>query len=674
MNLHYKELSDRAFHYHSNNKLKEAEEIYKQLLNINPDDLNILNLLGLLYLAKNKPADAICYLSKAFILKKTPYIVSNLAKAYYMNDEPLNAIKLYKMALSSGETDDIYYSIALAYKKLKDYDSLIANYKKALELNPKHYNACYNLSIAYKELGKSDMALFYAEKCTEIKNNDDELYALISGYYEDMKCYTSSIEALRRAIFINNSNYLYFYNLGVLLARTGKINEAEAAYIKSIELNKSHIESYVNLASLYKNTNNNKALEVLLDAYKIAPNEENLVLSIAQTYRALFQNSDSIDILNKFLNVKPLSVEAYGLLAINYMDLGEYTNALSYYDLALNLAPENFNIMHGKAVALKYLGNISQSKKILEYIVSNNKDNLQSAITLGMMYLTDREFEKGMSLYSLRSKDSKFKEVFKNKIWNKDINIEGKNLLLYTDCGLGDTIMYARYLPLALNKAKSVTLQTDKELVEILKINYQNVNVIQKGMTPPEYDVVMPFMDLPIALNADFNNIPYTNSYVKPDENDVSKFADIPEIKDKTKKIGLCWQGNKKIFKNRSIPFDLIKTFIKNKDYNFYSFQLDADIEETENFYSLKKYINNYKDTAALLKNMDILITIDSSIVHMAGALGIKTYLLLPQTSEWRWFNDEKQSSWYDSVTIFKQKEAGNWTDVLKQVERELCK
>lgn len=673
MNLHYKELSDRAFYYHSNNKLDEAENIYKQLLNINPDDINILNLLGLLYLAKNKAQDAITYLSKAFILKKTPYIVSNLAKAYYMNDEPLNAIKLYKMALSSGETDDIYYSIALAYKKLKDYDSLISNYKKALELNPKHYNACYNLSIAYKELGKSDMALFYAEKCVEIKNNDDELFALISGYYEDMKCYTSSIEALRRAILINNNNYLYFYNLGVLLARTGKIKEAEAAYIKSIELNKNHIESYVNLASLYKNNDNNKALEYLMAAYKIAPNEENIVLSLAQTYRALFQNSTSIDILNKFLNVKPLSVEAYALLAINYMDLGEYSNALSYYDIALNLAPENYNILHGKAVALKYLGNISQAKKLLEYIVANDKNNIQSAITLGMMYLTDREFENGMALYSLRSKDSKFKDVFKNKIWDKNIDIEDKNILLYTDCGLGDTIMYARYLPLLLEKAKSVTLQTDKELVEILSINYPKVNVIQKGTMPPEYDVVMPFMDLPIALNSDFNNIPYTNYYIKPDENDISRYADIPEIKGKTNKIALCWQGNKKIFKNRSIPFDLIKKLTENKEYNFYSFQMEFDIDETENFFNMKKYINSYKDTAAILKNMDMLITIDSSIVHMAGALGLKTFLLLPQTAEWRWFNDEKQCSWYDSVRIFKQKEAGNWYEVIKQAERELC-
>lgn len=672
MNLHYKQLSDRAFFYHSKNKLNEAEEIYKQLLNINPDDLNILNLLGLLYLAKNKPSEAICYLSKAFILKKTPYIVSNLAKAYYMNDEPLNAIKLYKMALSSGETDDIYYSIALAYKKLKDYDNLIENYKKAIELNPKHYNSCYNLSIAYKEIGKTEMALFYAEKCTQIKNNDDELYALISGYYEDIKCYGAAIEALRTAILINNKNYLYFYNLGVLLARTGKSQDAEAAYLKSIELNPKHIESYVNLSSLYKNTDNNKALDYLSIAYKFAPSEENIVLSLAQTLRALFKNIESIDVLNKFINEKPKCAQAFALLGMNYMDLGEYKKALSYYDNALNLSPENFNILHGKAVALKYLGNISQSKKILEYIVLNDKDNIQSALTLGMIYLTEKEFEKGMELYCLRSKDSKFKEVFKEKIWNKTIELEGKNILLYTDCGLGDTIMYARYLPLLSDKAKSVILQTDKELVDILKSSYPNINIITKGTTPPDYDIVMPFMDIQLALNSDFNAIPYTNGYLMASENDISKFSNIPEIKDKTKKIALCWQGNKKIFKNRSIPFELIKMLTENKNYNFYSFQLEIDIEESDNFYNMKKYINNYNDTAALLKNMDLLITIDSSIVHMAGAIGVKTYLLLPETAEWRWFNDEKECSWYDSVKIFKQKETGNWDEVLKRVEKEL--
>ncbi len=673
MNLHYKELSDRAFFYHSNNKLDEAEEIYKRLLNINPDDLNVLNLLGLLYLAKNKPSEAISYLTKAFIIKKTPYIISNLAKAYYMNNEPLEAIKLYKMALSNGETDDIYYSIALAYKKLKDYDSLIANYKKAIEINQKHYNAHYNLSIAYKELGKSEMALFYAEKCTEIKNNDDELYALISGYYEDMKCYGAAIDALRTAILINNKHYLYFYNLAVLLARGGKTDEAEVAYLKSIELNSKHIESYVNLASLYKNKDNEKALDYLKIAYEIAPTEENLVLSLAQTYRALYKNNESIEILNKYINIKPNSGETLALLGINYMDLGDYNQALFYYDMALTIAPDNYNFLHGKAVALKYLGNISQSKKILEYIVSNDKNNIQSSVTLGMMYLAERNFEKGMDLYCLRSKDSKFKDVFKDKIWNKDTDITGKNILLYTDCGLGDTIMYARYLPQIRELANNVTLQTDKELTEILGENFKNINIIKKGITPPDYDVVMPFMDVPVAINSNFNEIPYRNSYINVSNDDIKKFSSIPEIEGKNNKIGLCWQGNKRIFKNRSIPYDLIKLFTKNSKYNFYSFQLEEDIEETDNFFNLRKYINSYKDTAALLKNMDLLITIDSSIVHMAGAIGLKTFLLLPQTAEWRWFDDKEKSSWYDSVKIFRQTEAGNWEEVLKRVERDLC-
>ena len=672
MKFNYQQISDAAYNYHKQNMFDEAEKLYKDLLNIRPDDVNILNLIGLLYLSKNNSSEAISYLTRAYILKKSSYVASNLAKAYYYNSEPQKAIKIYEQALSYEENDDIYYSMALAYKRLNDYDNVILNYKKAIELNPNNYSALYNLSLAYKDINDIESAIFYAKKCIEIKNNDDDIFALLSGYYEDKKDYESSIDALRRAIFINNKKYLYFYNLGVLLSKKECPNESEAAYLRSIELNNNHIESYINLALLYKDRDNNKSLEYLLKAYEINQTDENLLLSLAQTYRLLYKNKESIEFLTKIIKNNQNCAEAYSQMAINYMDLCEYNKALENYNKAISINNTNLNYKHGKAVALKYLGNIEQAKKILDEIVKNPCSSIQSHITLGMLYLSDKQFEKGMKYYSLRTKESKFNSIFQDKKWTKDKNIENKDILVYSDCGFGDTIMYSRFLPILKKKVNSLSLQTDKELLSLLQNSFPNIKILNKSALPPEYDIVMSLMDAQYALNIDFAQIKNSRSYLKADTNLINKYSSLDIFKTKNKKIGLCWQGNKRIFKNRSINFEYIKKLVSKENCTFYSFQLLSDIKNFNNFYNLNNYISDFSDTAALLMNMDLMITIDSSVAHLAGALGIQTYLLLPKTSEWRWFYDEDKTIWYDSVRIFRQKESNNWEEVIERVYREI--
>ena len=133
MKLNYKELSDTAYALHQNKQYDKAEKIYLQLLTMQPEDSNILNLLGLLYITKKQEEKAIKYLTKAFVLKKTAYIASNLAKAYYFNNEYSNALKIFNDALSIEPSEDVYYSIALTYKKMNKYNDAIENYYKALK-------------------------------------------------------------------------------------------------------------------------------------------------------------------------------------------------------------------------------------------------------------------------------------------------------------------------------------------------------------------------------------------------------------------------------------------------------------------------------------------------------------------------------------------------------------
>lgn len=219
-------------------------------------------------------------------------------------------------------------------------------------------------------------------------------------------------------------------------------------------------------------------------------------------------------------------------------------------------------------------------------------------------------------------------------------------------------------------------MQTDSALIDLMQLNFKNVDVISKIQTPSdEFDIVVPVMDLPYALKMDFSVIPFSEAYICPDTVIKNKFSQLSEFKNDKYKIGIFWQGNKRILKNRSIDISMIVDLVKGKDkIQFYSLQIENDLPGVKELIPLSPYIKNFNDTAALLSNLDLVITVDSSIVHLSGALGVNTYLLLPNTPEWRWFNDDKTTPWYNSVKIFKQKKIGDWKAVLKRVNTRLMK
>lgn len=651
----YKKLSERAFQFHQKGLLKEAEELYSGLLEINPDDTNILNLYSMLCLAKSETKKAIDMLSKALILNNNSVIMLNLAKAYHMDGDINNAIILYDKVIDITPTVDTYYSLGIAYKQSGNLKKAIETYKKALELNPDNYNVLYNLSVLYKDIDDIKNALKTAQKAEYINPNDEDIHTFIAGLYENVSNYKKSIVHMEKALQFNK-NHLYYYNLGVLYSKIENKKAAIQNYQNVLELVPNHIESLVNISSVYKEIDIQKALSYIQKAYELNPKDELVRLGYARICRDMFLNAKSIELLSNMNNA-----EAFSLLAINYMDLGEYEKAHYFYEKALEI-DKNSNYLHGKAMALKYLGYFNEAKSILESI---NEKTIQTETTLGMMYLQEKEFYKGMPLYIKRSEDTKFKKLFSKNIWSNQVELKDKVVLVYSDCGLGDTIMFSRYIPSLKKIAKKIIIQTDKELVSILNNSFKDIEVFSKSEKTIQYDIVIPIMNLPYALNLDFDNIPLSNSYLE-----VNSIA----LNSNKLKVGIFYQGNKRVFKNRSIDFAKINKLSDLNNIQLFSFQLENNENETNNIINLKNNIKDYSDTASLLKALDVLVTIDSSIAHMAGALGVKTYLLLPHTAEWRWFNDNETTPWYKSITIFKQKSPNDWDEVIERVKCKLAK
>lgn len=675
MSVSYKQLFDKAYKLHNEGNIKEAEKLYNILLEMSPEDFNVLNLYGLLCISKKDSKKAVNLLSKAVVLSKSPYVICNLAKAHLACNECEKALKLFKQAADMNYQDgDLYYSMAITYKKLKKLDMAAQCYEKAIEINPANYNAGYNLIVVYRDLKMYKEAINYANRCLLIKPESEEIYSLLSYLYECVKDLKSAIKALEKAVKINPTQYLYYYNLGVLYSKIFDPENSILNYKKVIELKPNSVAALVNLSCLYRKEDINLSLQYILKAREYSPKAKNVLLNLSQIYKDLYKNNESIEVLNELLESNSNSHEAFSLLGMNYMDIGDYNKALDFYEKAVALQPDNSSYLHGKAVALKYLGRIDEFKALMNTVLKKDPNTCEVRITMGMAYLAEKNFNKGMELYRARNLSTNFNRIFGKKIWQPFESIEKKDIVVYSNCGLGDTLMYARYLNILADKANSVILQTDEPLLSLLQPNFKNIKIINKSAKiGSNFDIAIPIMDIPYVLKMDFSNIPASAGYIKHDTKLAEKFSQLSIFNNKKKKIGLFLQGNKRIFKNRFVPIDYVLPFFEHNEIEFYSLHINKDCPENENLVSLKQYINNYNDTAAILANMDLIISIDSSVVHLAGSMRIKTFLMLPYTPEWRWFNDDKTTPWYDSISIFKQTEIGDWASVADRINKSLA-
>lgn len=285
------------------------------------------------------------------------------------------------------------------------------------------------------------------------------------------------------------------------------------------------------------------------------------------------------------------------------------------------------------------------------------------------------DFEKGWKFYDTRfSKqfDKTFYPEFEKPIWRGE-NLKNKTILVHFEQGFGDSIMFFRYVKQLKNLAKKVLFKVQDELFELFSKSDDEIEFIKSSNALKDliFDFHSPLMSLPHLLKAEVSNIPFAEGYL---------FADIEKIEFYKRnyfntekiKIGFSWQGAHLGKQNRNIPLKFFVPLSELKNVKLYSFQKNVDLGEF-NAVDLGKTFEDFSDTAAAMKNLDIFITSDNSLLNLAGALGVKTYLLLQKNAEWRWMQDYKKTPWYSSVKIFRQKTFDEtWADIFERIEKDL--
>lgn len=414
------------------------------------------------------------------------------------------------------------------------------------------------------------------------------------------------------------------------------------------------MEDINNAIELYDKGLKTEAREAFLAVFE-QNKDVDIARHVAKLYKSVNEPLDALFFYEKSLEIEPADWVGLNNVGLIWEELGQDNKAKDYYLRSLKIQG-NYEANYNLGVLYRKLHDYSKSVQYLKIAQALKPSDYNANYSLSMSYFIQKDFKRGYPYFLKRHKNI---PKLTNK-WHGEDFLNDKTIAIYADGGFGDIIMFSRYLPLLKPKFEKIYLVAPINMHELFEID--GVEILK---APKDVDYTCALMDLPYYLKTDFNHIPSCDNLlsVKKQENNNPK-----------KKVGLCWRGNTaktRLLKNRSIEISLLDKLLKSSDFDFYSFQTDVKFDELRNYPNIKNLgldFKTFKDTALALSEMDALITVDTAILHLAGTMDIKTFLILPDASEWRWFDDKDKTRWYSSVKIFKQSPNTDFAELLDKI------
>ncbi len=424
-------------------------------------------------------------------------------------------------------------------------------------------------------------------------------------------------------------------NRGSMLVQLGRRTEALTDYNRAIGLRPDHAPTLINRANLLMDLR--RPAEALADYDRALTLRPNHPATIADRGNAL-------------------------------LALDRPNEALGAYDAALRLDPGNAHTIDHRGNALQVLGRFDDALASHAQAARMAPTVPAMRVHLGLCRLLLGDFKNGWRDYEARRPPP-------HPPWPD--SVVGKTILLQAEQGLGDTIMFCRYAPLVKALGATVLLRVPRPLARLMA-TLPGVDCVSSTDEPlPDHDHACPLMSLPLAFGTELHGVPAEVPYLTADQGLVTQWADrLP--KGDRKRIGLVWSGNPDHpnDRRRSIPLASFARLVDG-DADFIGLQTDVrDSDEPALRDILMPELDNrdFADTAALIRLMDVVITVDTSVAHLAGAMGKPVWILLPHNPDWRWMHDRDDSPWYPSARLFRQPAPGDWDSVLERVGRELSR
>ena len=486
-------------------------------------------------------------------------------------------------------------------------------YQSILQKNSKHVDTLNLYGVLLHQMKNFILAEKILQRASILKPSFPPVHTNLGNLLTDMKRYSEALTAFSRTIRLEPNNARAYSNLGVVFERLNRPDKALRNYDRAIELDPDYADAYSN---------------------------RGVVLSDLKRFDEALASCD------RAIDLEPDYAEAYSNRGVVLSDLKRFDEALRNHDRAIELDPDYAEFYLNKSLTLLLWGELKEGWKLYEWRWKTKAQKI-------------------------------FPREFSQPLWLGEEAIKEKTILLHSEQGLGDTLQFCRYTALVKARGARVLLQVQKPLVRLLG-ELEGVDaILTQEDELPNFDCHCPLLSLPLAFQTDIQSIPSVYRYVDADKILQEKWAS--RLGSKTKpRIGITWSGNSAHINdhNRSLPLAQLINYLP-KNYEYFCLQKDIrdqdlDVLGGSNIRRFSDKITDFAETAALCDLMDLVISVDTSVAHLAGALGKPTLVLLPYVPDWRWLLDREDSLWYSSVRLFRQERAGYWDPVLEKVKYAL--
>ena len=564
---------------------------------------------------------------------------SMLAGIAHQTGKMDQAIEAYrKLAALEPANADVHFFLGNALRHQRKMEQAVEAYRRATD-RADFFEAWMNLGLSLEQLGRPLEAIGPYQQAVRVRPEVEQLHRKLAELLVRRRDWGEAVRSYRQVLSLNPDIAEAHQDLGFALQKLGQIDEAMASYRRALELKPDLAEAHNNLGN---------ALLAQGDLDGAARSYESALL-IRPDFADAHSNLGSVHVAKLDLDV-----------------------AMSSYETALSISPACADAHWNRA----------------------------------LLWLLEGDYERGWPEYEWRwRKSPELQRDFAQPMWDGS-HLRTKTILLHAEQGFGDTIQFVRFASMVAARAPKVILECQPELVRLLQRVAGVSQVIARGDPLPGFDVHCPLLSLPHVLKLRPDNIPAEVPYIRTqirntnpeirnkseirrenDQNsslapsafgnsDLFRISDFDIRASRPLGVGLVWSGSPAHPRDdeRSIPPELLSSLAQVEGVQFFSLQKDSATQNPLPFemLDLTKDLHDFADTAALIANLDLVISVDTAVAHLAGALGKPVWVLLPFVPDWRWMLEREDSPWYPTMRLFRQPRPGDWGTAVTHVAREL--
>lgn len=675
-----------ALGFHQKGQLSRAKQLYEHILECQPAHFDALLSLGLLACQTGEFDNAVLALAEAIKINPTHAAAHfNLGNAFKELCKHSAAVECYDNAIRCGHVGADYH-LGLALGALKQHGAAIESYDKAIARRADHPDAYYNRGNAQNALEQYEAALQSFDSAIAQRANFAAAFCNRGIALKELNRLDAAVDSYDQAIALKPELAAAYGNRGNAFLAMKQFELAVSSYDQGLALEPGYPDGNFNrgnalfLLERYEQAvdSYDKAIALENDSAETYYNRGNALLELGR-YQSAVDSYDNAIVLDA-----NYAKANYGRGNALYA-LDQFYAAIDSYDKAITLRSDYAQAACNRGNALRDTSQYAAALRSYDQSIALNAGAASDAAgahwNKSLLLLLVGEFSRGWREYEWRWKNGTLhidRRAFDAPLWLGQESLAGKTILLHSEQGLGDTIQFCRYVGLVAALGAQVILEVPAVLLSILKSLEGPFKLVAKGDKLPAFDFHCPLLSLPLVFATDLSNVPASVAYLASDKLALLDWtarlgpATMP-------RIGLVWSGNRQNPNdaNRSIPLaDLLRSLPSGAQYvSLQNETSDADkatLSRHPDILQFDKDINDFGDTAALCALMDVVVSVDTSAAHLAGAIGKRVLILLPHMPDWRWLLDRSDSPWYATARLYRQEKSRSWDKVLYAVKADL--